>query len=62
MHFILTESKHSFVILNKYPYTAGHLMVVPKRHLPDLDELTQDELNDFFLLVRFASQGEFAIE
>jgi ATP adenylyltransferase len=55
--FILTESKHSFVILNKYPYTAGHLMVVSKRHVPDLDGLSKDELNDFFLLVRFASQA-----
>jgi ATP adenylyltransferase len=56
-HLILTESKHSFIMLNKYPYTAGHLMVIPRRHLPNLDEFTHDEISDFFLLVRFASQA-----
>jgi ATP adenylyltransferase len=56
-HFILAESKHSFVILNKYPYTAGHMMVIPARHVPDLDGLSQDELIDFFLLVRSATQA-----
>ena len=54
-NFILAESKHSFVILNKYPYTAGHLMVIPRRHVADLDGLTKSELGDFFLLVRSAS-------
>ena len=56
-HFILAESKHCFVILNKYPYTAGHMMVIPARHVPDLDGLSQDELIDFFLLVRSATQA-----
>ena len=54
-NYILAESKHSFVILNKYPYTAGHLMVVPKKHIPDLESLKDEELTDFFTLVRSAS-------
>jgi ATP adenylyltransferase len=32
------------VIMNKYPYNAGHTLVVPKRHLSDFEMLTQEEL------------------
>lgn len=53
--FILAESRHGFVTLNKYPYTAGHLMVVPWRHVPDLEGLKAEELADVSELVRFAS-------
>jgi len=56
-HFILKESAHAFVMLNRYPYTAGHLMVIPVRHVADPDELTREELADFFLLVRFAARS-----
>ncbi|MCP4715384.1 MAG: HIT domain-containing protein [Deltaproteobacteria bacterium] len=54
-HYILAETKHSFVILNKFPYTVGHLMVVPFRHVPDLDQLQSDEMIDFFALLRTAA-------
>jgi len=56
-NYILAQSKHAFVMLNRYPYTAGHLMVVPNRHIPDLQSLKKPELNDFFHLLRFASQA-----
>jgi ATP adenylyltransferase len=53
--YILAENEHAFVILNKYPYTAGHLMVVPWRHVSDLESLSAEELAGTFELVRFAS-------
>jgi ATP adenylyltransferase len=44
---ILHRGQHSFVMLNKYPYNNGHLMVVPYEHTADLSALsaeTQGEL------------------
>ena len=30
-------------VINRYPYTSGHLMIAPRRHVADLEELTADE-------------------
>jgi ATP adenylyltransferase len=40
---VLARRRHAFVVLNKYPYTSGHIMVVPTRHTADLTELTPEE-------------------
>ncbi|MBC7933354.1 MAG: HIT domain-containing protein [Rubrivivax sp.] len=47
--FILHRALHNFVILNIYPYTSGHLMVVPFEHTADfaaLNKETSDEMMD----------------
>jgi len=41
---VLARTELAYVVLNKYPYNPGHLMVVPSRHVGDLDELSDDEL------------------
>ena len=36
---IVHRARHCFVILNAFPYTSGHVMVVPYRHLDELQKL-----------------------
>lgn len=42
-NLVLYENECAFVIMNKYPYNTGHLLVIPRRHVRDLDELTEEE-------------------
>lgn len=51
-HLILFRGKHCFVIMNTYPYNPGHVMVAPYRHVPSLEDLTDEELLDLMKLVR----------
>ena len=47
---ILHRGKFNFIILNIYPYAAGHLLIVPFEHIAELDEApksTTDEMMDF---------------
>ncbi len=37
--YILQRGEHTIVLLNKYPYNNGHLLVAPSRHLARLDQL-----------------------
>jgi len=42
----LFAGKRIMVLMNRYPYTNGHLLVAPVRHLSSLDQLTSLEMND----------------
>ena len=41
---ILYRGEMNFIILNKYPYNNGHLMIVPNRHLSDYTVLSPEEM------------------
>ena len=51
-NYILFRRKMNFAMLNLYPYNPGHLMVAPFRHVPTMEELTDEELLEHFDLVR----------
>ncbi len=42
-NFVIARGRHCYVVLNTYPYNAGHLMIVPYRQVAELEELTDDE-------------------
>jgi ATP adenylyltransferase len=45
---IVWRGAHTFVILNRYPYTSGHVLLMPYREVGDLDELTAEEHTELF--------------
>lgn len=42
-NLILYTGETSFIIMNRYPYSNGHLMTVPYRHTNNLSDLTEEE-------------------
>ena len=51
---LLHRGERCFIILNKFPYNNGHLMVVPVRHVGTLADSTEPELNELVSLTRTA--------
>lgn len=51
---VLWRGDTCFALLNLYPYTAGHLMVLPQRAVADLEDLTDDEHLELWQAVRAA--------
>src|SRR6266566_3939672 len=43
---ILWESESSIILINRYPYTNGHLLVAPKAHKAELEDLSEGEQLD----------------
>src|SRR6266487_517410 len=43
---VLGQTRHSVVMLNKYPYNNGHLLLAPKRHEKNLSALSAEEYAD----------------
>jgi len=50
-NLVLYRGKYSFVMLNLYPYTNGHLMVAPYKHVSKLELMSKDEIYELFDLV-----------
>lgn len=47
-NYVFIKNKHSFAILNIYPYNNGHVMVAPNRHVSTLSALKEVEMLDIF--------------
>ena len=51
---VVTRGHVAYVVLNKFPYNSGHLLVCPYRHIADYTECTADEVAEIGLLTQQA--------
>ncbi len=52
---VLVRKPTAFIIMNRYPYSNGHVMVAPTRHIARIEELADTELLEMMSLVRTIS-------
>ena len=55
-HLVVTRRKTAFLMMNRYPYAAGHLMAVPYRKTGELESLGENEVIDLWNLVVHAQK------
>jgi ATP adenylyltransferase len=55
---VVRRGERTFALLNRFPYSSGHLLVAPYRHVGEYDELSDDEVLE---LHRLAAQGIAAL-
>ena len=55
-NLVVHRARHNFVMLNLYPYSTGHLMVVPYQHVDNLQDATAETMQELILLVREAQR------
>jgi ATP adenylyltransferase len=53
-NLILHRGQHAFVVLNRYPYTNGHTMIVPYIHAASLEGLSQEVLLELIQFTQLA--------
>ena len=47
---VIARSTHTFAMLNRYPYTYGHTMIIPYEHVASTEELSSEALADLMLM------------
>lgn len=55
-NYILHRGKHNFVVLNLFPYTSGHLLIVPFLHAALLEDIPDEALVEMMQLTSDASR------
>jgi len=51
-NYVLIRAELNFVLLNRYPYTSGHVMIAPYAHVASLEEAAPDALAEMMSLAR----------
>ena len=54
VHLVITRRKTAFLMMNRYPYSVGHLMAVPYRKTAELSSLGENEIIELWNLVTHA--------
>src|SRR5499427_6097069 len=55
-HLVITRRKNAFLMMNRYPYSVGHLMVVPYRKTAELSSLGEEEVLELWSLTLHAQK------
>jgi ATP adenylyltransferase len=50
-NLIIKRFEHNIVMLNKFPYNAGHILILPKNHVSDLDNMSSEARNEMMELI-----------
>jgi ATP adenylyltransferase len=51
-NLVIARERTCYALLNRYPYTGGHLMIVPYKQVRDMNGLTDEEMTDLMKLTR----------
>jgi ATP adenylyltransferase len=51
---ILYRGEHNFIILNRYPYTPGHLMIAPFKHIDSIEKANKEASDEMIDLLKFS--------
>lgn len=51
-NLVIFRDRTCYAVLNRYPYTGGHVLVIPYKKVPDFNGLTDEELLDLMKLTR----------
>jgi ATP adenylyltransferase len=55
-HLVLARSESAFVIMNRYPYNPGHLMIVPYAHVGGIEDVTESTAIEMWNFITHAKQ------
>ena len=53
-NFIIHRARYNFIVLNLYPYTSGHLLVIPYEHSSELDAISKEATDELMDLAKRA--------
>jgi len=56
-YYILKRYSHCYVVLNKYPYNAGHILILPLKHVGSLNELSPETRAEIMELTNVCTQA-----
>ena len=53
-NLVVHRARHNYIVLNRYPYTNGHLLIIPYEHTADLDAVSKEATDEMMDLAKQA--------